>query len=206
MLNNQGPGTTPQIQRLIDEFNRLPGIGVKSAQRLAYYLIRMPVAQSEDLSDAILSVKKHIKYCSNCFNLTDQDPCNICQNSRRNEKLMCVVEQAMDVLAFEKAGFNGLYHVLHGAISPIDGIGPENLKIQNLIDRIKSNLFEEIILSTNPTTTGDATALYISRLIQDDPSINIRITIPARGLSVGGDLEYADQDTLRRALDGRRDL
>ena len=205
MISNYSSGT-PQIQRLIDEFSRLPGVGVKSAQRLTYYLIRMPIEQSEDLADAIISVKKHVKYCSQCFNLTAQDPCNICLDARRNEKIICVVEQAMDVLAFEKTGFDGIYHVLHGSISPMDGIGPENLKIQDLIDRIKLNDIDEIILATNPTTIGDATSMYISRLIQDDPSITIRITSPARGLSVGGDLEYADQDTLRRALEGRHDL
>jgi recombination protein RecR len=205
MLNNYN-SETPQIQRLIDEFNRLPGIGVKSAQRLTYHLIRMPIDQAEDLASAILSVKQHVKYCSKCFNLTDKDPCGICLNTRRNEKVICVVEQALDVLAFEKTGFDGLYHVLHGSISPMDGIGPENLKIRDLIDRIKANNIDELILATNPTTIGDATSMYISRLILDDPSITIKITSLARGLSVGGDLEYADQDTLRRALDGRRDF
>ena len=178
MLGNQGTGGPPQIQRLIDEFNRLPGVGPKSAQRLAYYLIRMPREQSEDLSEAILSVKQHVKYCSKCFNLTDQEPCYICSNPRRVENIL----------------------------SPIDGIGPENLNIQNLIDRIRLNMPDEIILATNPTTTGEATGMYITRLIQDDPNINIKISILARGLSVGGDLEYADQDTLRRALDGRQNL
>jgi len=206
MLGNQGAGGPPQIQRLIDEFNRLPGVGPKSAQRLAYYLIRMPREQSEDLSEAILAVKQHVKYCSKCFNLTDQEPCYICSNPRRVENIICVVEQAMDVLAVEKTGFTGVYHVLNGAISPIDGIGPENLNIQNLIDRIRLNMPDEIILATNPTTTGEATGMYITRLIQDDPNINIKISILARGLSVGGDLEYADQDTLRRALDGRQNL
>ena len=206
MLGNQGTSGPPQIQRLIDEFNRLPGVGPKSAQRLAYYLIRMPREQSEDLSEAILSVKQHVKYCSKCFNLTDQEPCYICSNPRRVENVICVVEQAMDVLAVEKTGFTGVYHVLNGAISPIDGIGPENLNIQNLIDRIRLNMPDEIILATNPTTTGEATGMYITRLIQDDPNINIKISILARGLSVGGDLEYADQDTLRRALDGRQNL
>ena len=206
MLCNQGTSGPPQVQRLIDEFNRLPGVGPKSAQRLAYYLIRMPREQSEDLSEAILSVKQHVKYFSKCFNLTYQEPCYICSNPRRVENVICVVEQAMDVLAVEKTGFTGVYHVLNGAISPIDGIGPENLNIQNLIDRIRLNMPDEIILATNPTTTGEATGMYITRLIQDDPNINIKISILARGLSVGGDLEYADQDTLRRALDGRQNL
>lgn len=197
-------GATPPVQRLIDEFNRLPGIGPKSAQRLTYHLIRMPVEQAESLASAITSMKNQIILCSVCFNITDTDPCDICLNNSRERSKLCVVEQPLDVVALERtSSFDGLYHVLHGSISPINGIGPEDLKIRELLERMRTETFDEIILAMNPNLEGEATSMYINRLIGD---LGARITRPARGLPVGGDLEYADDATLGRALEGRQDF
>ena len=197
-------GATPPVQRLIDEFNRLPGIGPKSAQRLTYHLIRMPVEQAESLASAITSMKNQIILCSVCFNITDTDPCDICLNNSRERSKLCVVEQPLDVVALERtSSFDGLYHVLHGSISPINGIGPEDLKIRELLERMRTESFDEIILAMNPNLEGEATSMYINRLIGD---LGARITRPARGLPVGGDLEYADDATLGRALEGRLDF
>ena len=197
-------GATPPVQRLIDEFNRLPGIGPKSAQRLTYHLIRMPVEQAESLASAITSMKNQIILCSACFNITDTDPCDICLNNSRERSKLCVVEQPLDVVALERtSSFDGLYHVLHGSISPINGIGPEDLKIRELLERMRTESFDEIILAMNPNLEGEATSMYINRLIGD---LGARITRPARGLPVGGDLEYADDATLGRALEGRQDF
>ena len=197
-------GATPPVQRLIDEFNRLPGIGPKSAQRLTYHLIRMPVQQAESLASAISSMKNQIILCSVCFNITDTDPCDICLNNSRERSKLCVVEQPLDVVALERpSSFDGLYHVLHGSISPINGIGPEDLKIRELLERMRTESFDEIILAMNPNLEGEATSMYINRLIGD---LGARITRPARGLPVGGDLEYADDATLGRALEGRQDF
>ena len=197
-------GATPPVQRLIDEFNRLPGIGPKSAQRLTYHLIRMPVEQAESLASAITSMKNQIILCSVCFNITDTDPCDICLNNSRELSKLCVVEQPLDVVALERtSSFDGLYHVLHGSISPINGIGPEDLKIRELLERMRTESFDEIILAMNPNLEGEATSMYINRLIGD---LGARITRPARGLPVGGDLEYADDATLGRALEGRQDF
>ncbi|KAA1295041.1 MAG: recombination protein RecR [SAR202 cluster bacterium] len=197
-------GATPPVQRLIDEFNRLPGIGPKSAQRLTYHLIRMPVEQAESLASAITSMKNQIILCSVCFNITDTDPCDICLNNSRERSKLCVVEQPLDVVALERtSSFDGLYHVLHGSISPINGIGPEDLKIRELLERMRTESFDEIILAMNPNLEGEATSMYINRLIGD---LGARITRPARGLPVGGDLEYADDATLGRALEGRQDF
>ena len=197
-------GATPPVQRLIDEFNRLPGIGPKSAQRLTYHLIRMPVEQAESLASAITSMKNQIILCSVCFNITDTDPCDICLNNSRERSKLCVVEQPLDVVALERtSSFDGLYHVLHGSISPINGIRPEDLKIRELLERMRTESFDEIILAMNPNLEGEATSMYINRLIGD---LGARITRPARGLPVGGDLEYADDATLGRALEGRQDF
>ncbi|MAO74781.1 MAG: recombination protein RecR [Chloroflexi bacterium] len=197
-------GATPQVQRLIDEFGRLPGIGPKSAQRLAYYLIKMPEEISLNLAESILSVKKSIVLCSTCFHITDTDPCNLCTNTYRDQKTICVVEQPLDLIALEKSGsYNGQYHVLHGAISPINGIGPDDLKIKELFLRLKNEMVDEVILATNLHVEGEATAMYINNLLA---STGIKITIPARGLSVGGDLQYADEATLGRAIEGRQGI
>ncbi|MCH2310329.1 MAG: recombination mediator RecR [SAR202 cluster bacterium] len=197
-------GATPQVQRLIDEFGRLPGIGPKSAQRLAYYLIKMPEEISLNLAESILSVKNSIVLCSICFHITDTDPCNLCSNSYRDQTTICVVQQPLDLIALEKSGsYKGKYHVLHGAISPINGIGPDNLKIKELFLRLKNEDIDEVILATNLDVEGEATAMYINNLLA---STGIKITIPARGLSVGGDLQYADEATLGRAIQGRQGI
>ena len=197
-------GATPQVQRLIDEFGRLPGIGPKSAQRLAYYLIKMPEEISLNLAESILSVKNSIVLCSICFHITDTDPCNLCSNSYRDQTTICVVQQPLDLIALEKSGsYKGKYHVLHGAISPINGIGPDNLKIKELFLRLKNEDIDEVILATNLDVEGEATAMYINNLLA---STGIKITIPARGLSVGGDLQYADEATLGRAIEGRQGI
>lgn len=198
-MNNGGQGPAGPVAKLIDQFHKLPGIGPKTAQRLTYYLVRMPEEEAKELAEAIISVKDKISLCSKCFNITESDPCNICSDTRRDISSICVVEEAMDIVSLERTGsYNGLYHVLHGAISPMNGIGPDELKIQALLGRIDN--VSEIILATNPNIEGEATAMYIHRLLNP---FGISITRPARGLPVGGDLEYADDLTLGRALEGR---
>ena len=192
------------VLRLIKELNRLPGIGPKTAQRLAYFIIRLPEAEASDLAEAVLGVKNSIIFCSECQNLTEVDPCIICSDSRRDQTTICVVEDPLDVLALERGHFyNGMYHVLHGVISPLNGIGPENLKIREFLRRLGNGKINEIVIGVNPTLEGDATAMYIQKLIS---SLGIKITNLARGLPVGGHLEYADQVTLTRAYQGRREL
>ncbi len=194
--------TVAPIARLIEEFSKLPGIGPKSAQRLAFYLIRMPEQHAHDLAAAIIGVKDAVAMCSRCFNLTEDDPCDICSDPRRDPQRICVVEEALDVLALERThSYRGLYHVLHGAISPMNGIGPDDLRIQPLLKRLSNEPVQEIILATNPNVEGDATAMYIHGLISP---LGVPITRPARGLPVGGDLEYADESTLGRAIEGRQ--
>lgn len=191
------------VSRLIEELSRLPGIGPKSASRLTFYLLRSPKDQSEALARAILDVKQKIIFCSHCYNITESDPCLICSGQRDQSKV-CVVEEPLDVLAIERTQqYNGLYHVLHGAISPVEGIGPEDLKIRELLLRIQAEPIDEIILATNPNLEGEATAMYIAKLVV--PS-GVRVTRLARGLPMGGDLEYADEITLARAFEGRRDM
>jgi len=203
-VNSNSYGDSPLVQRLIDEFSRLPGIGPKTAQRLTYYLIKMPNEQSESLSEAIVSMKRNIVLCRQCFHITDQELCDVCTDPTRDQDTLCVVEQPLDVVAFEKTGtYAGRYHVLHGAISPINGIGPDNLNIRPLIDRISKEDYKEIILATNPNLEGEATSLYIQRLIGD---LGVKVTRPARGLPMGGDLEYADEATLGSALEGRQSI
>lgn len=201
---NQNIAAPPLVVRLIQELNRLPGIGPKSAQRLAYYIIRLPAEEAQALANAILGVKDRIIFCSVCQNLTEVDPCAICSDSRRDGSLLCVVGEPLDVLAMERAGFyRGLYHVLHGVISPMNGIGPEDLKLKELLPRLQDGLVSEVIIGVNPTLEGDATAMYLHRLISP---LKVRTTTLARGLPVGGYLEYADEVTLSRAYQGRREL
>ncbi len=201
-MNAPAEHSSDPIARLIDEFHKLPGIGPKTAQRLAYYLIRMPGEYARGLADAIVAVKDQVAMCSRCFNLTESDPCGICSDPQRDETTVCVVEEALDVLALERThSYRGLYHVLHGAVSPMNGIGPDDLKIQPLLTRMSDEPIREIILATNPNLEGDATAMYIHRLLSP---LGVEMTKPARGLPVGGDLEYADESTLGRAIEGRQ--
>lgn len=198
------------LQKLIDEFAKLPGIGPKTASRLSFYLLTQPEGELSSFSEALSGLKKNLKICSNCFNIAESDPCNICSDSKRDHSQICAVEHPLDVVAIEKTGeYQGLYHILGGAISPVDGIGPEDLKIKELIKRIKDNGIQELILATNPSLEGEATAMYITKEIRDEKlesrSKKIQITRIARGLPVGGDLEYADEITLSRALEGRKE-
>ncbi len=202
---NEQPAAAPgPVARLIEEFHKLPGVGPKLAQRLTYYLLRMPAAEARGLADAILEVKERITFCSVCQNVTDTNPCRICDSDRRERNMICVVEEPLDILAMERSGsYRGLYHVLHGAISPMDGIGPEELKIEQLLARLRTNEATEVILATNPNLEGEATAMYLTRLLRP---LGLKITRLARGLPVGGDLEYADDVTLTRALEGRQEV
>lgn len=192
------------VQRLIDEFARLPGIGPKSASRLTFYLLRGTDNLALDLATALQELKAHTCFCSICFNITEADPCVICGDEARDPTLLCVVEEPLDVVAIERSrAFNGRYHVLHGAISPVEGIGPEDLKIAELVGRVQQGAFKEIILATNPTLEGESTALYLQRRLT---GVTIKMTRLARGLPVGGDLEYTDEITLGRAVEGRQEL
>ena len=193
------------VQRLIDEFARLPGIGPKSAARLTFYLLRAANEQGLELATALQELKSNTQLCSVCFNITEQDPCAICSAEERNRAVLCVVEEPLDVVALERSrAFKGLYHVLHGAISPVEGIGPEDLKIDELVNRLEQGDVEEVILATNATLEGDATTLYLQRRLGE--MAGITLSRLARGLSVGGDLEYTDEITLTRALEGRQAL
>ena len=192
------------VQRLIDEFARLPGIGPKSASRLTFYLLRAADDQSADLASALQDLKTQTQLCSICFNITEEDPCLICTDDGRSIDLLCVVEEPLDVFAIERSrAFNGRYHILHGAISPVEGIGPDDLKIAELVTRVEKGGLKEIIIATNATLEGDSTALYLQRRLAN---FGIRLTRLARGLSVGGDLEYTDEITLGRAMEGRQEL
>lgn len=195
--------TIPKVVRnLIEAFERLPGIGPKTAQRLTYHLLHAPIEEAQALAKASLDIKEKIVICETCFNISETSSCEICSDIGRDREILAVVENPLDVLALEKTGFNGLYHVLHGAISPLDNIGPEELHIREILPRLKDGMIKEIILATNPTMEGEATAMYIDRLISP---LGIKITRIARGLPVGGDLEYADETTLTRALEGRKE-
>lgn len=192
------------LSKLISELSKLPGIGGKTAQRLAFYILSMDDKDAIAIADAIIDAKKNMKYCSECGNLTDIDPCGICSDTTRDKGIICVVESPKDVSAMERIKeFKGLYHVLHGAISPMDGIGPEDINLKQLIIRLQQNNVTEIIMATNPNIEGEATAMYTARLIK--PS-GIKVTRIAHGIPVGGDLEYADEITLSKALEGRREL
>jgi recombination protein RecR len=192
------------IARLIDELNRLPGIGPKTAQRLAFHILRRPADEAERLAAAITDARGRVRDCSVCANLTDVDPCPICQSPTRDRTVICVVEEPKDVAAMEKTReYRGLYHVLQGAISPIDGVGPEHLRVRELMARLADGTVREVIVATDPDVEGEATALYLARLIR--PS-GIRVTRIARGVPEGGDLDYVDEVTLTRALEGRREI
>jgi recombination protein RecR len=194
------------IQSVINSLERLPGIGPKSASRLAFYLLRAPDEVSQDLSAALANLKAKTAFCQECFNITDagREFCEVCESSRRDGSLICVVEEALDVLALERTGgFQGKYHVLQGVLSPIEGIGPDDLKIKQLIARVRNGGVKEVILATNPSMEGDATALYLRQQLEP---LGVKVTRLARGLPVGGDLEYADQNTLLRALSGRQEM
>lgn len=194
------------IQSVINSLERLPGIGPKSASRLAFYLLRAPDEISQDLADALANLKAKTAFCQECFNITEagRERCEICESLRRDGSLICVVEEALDVLALERTGgFQGKYHVLQGVLSPIEGIGPDDLKIKQLIARVSNGGIKEVILATNPSMEGDATALYLRQHLEP---LAVKVTRLARGLPVGGDLEYADQNTLLRALSGRQEM
>ena len=198
------PSAAAPVARLIQEFHKLPGIGPKSAQRLTYYLLRVPQEEALALAQAILEVKEKIAFCSVCQNLTDTDPCLICDNPQRDRSQICVVEEALDTLALERSGsYHGLYHVLHGVISPMDGVGPEDLKVEELLERLKGGDVSEVILATNPNLEGEATSMHLNRLLRP---LGLRVTRLARGLPTGADLEYADDLTLSRALEGRQEV
>ena len=198
------PATAEPINRLIQELNRLPGIGPKSAQRLAYHLLRAPEEQIRLLAEAMLAIKQEIKLCSTCFNVTDTDPCRICRSEGRDQSQICVVEQPQDILALEHTRiYQGLYHVLHGAISPTEGIGTHDIRIKELIERLKESHVDEVILATNTNLEGEQTALYLNQLISP---LSIKVTRLARGLPFGTELEYADDVTLTRALEGRQEF
>ena len=189
------------ISRLIHEFSKLPGIGRKTAERLVFFILKEDAPVAKNLAEALFEAKKNIKFCRICFNFTENDLCEICANPRRNSKVICIVEEPKDIWAVEKSGtYNGVYHVLMGVISPLDGVGPDDLRIKELIKRIEDNEVEEIILATDPNTEGEVTAIYISRLIKP---LGVSVTKIASGLPVGGDLEYADAVTLSKALKGR---
>ncbi|WP_028560265.1 recombination mediator RecR [Paenibacillus pinihumi] len=192
------------IAKLIDSFSRLPGIGPKTAARLAFHVLRMKEDDVIDFAKALVSVKRNLHYCSVCCNITDIDPCRICQDKTRDHSVICVVQESKDLIAMERTKeFMGQYHVLQGAISPMEGIGPEEIRISELLTRLSDERIQELILATNPNIEGEATAMYLSRLIKP---FGIRVTRIAHGLPVGGDLEYADEVTLSKALEGRREL
>lgn len=196
--------TPAPVTRLIEAFAQLPGIGPKTASRLTFYLLRRPAEQSQALADALSDMAENTRFCSTCFNITEQSPCSVCSDDSRDRSILCVVEEPLDVVAIDRTGdYRGLYHVLHGAISPVDGIGPDELRISELLARLDHEVVQEVLLATNPNLEGEATAMYLARLIQ---APGIRVTRLARGLPVGGDLEYADSDTLGRALKGRQEM
>lgn len=196
-------GLAKPVARLVEELSRLPGIGPKTASRLTFYLLRAPKEQVKALSQAIGELREKIVTCEICYNITEASPCDICRDEARDRSLLCVVEEPLDVLAIERTDYKGLYHVLGGVISPMEGIGPEDLKIAQLLRRLESEPVKEVILATNPSLEGESTAIYIRRLLSSSP---IKVTRIAHGLPVGGDLEYADQVTLTRALEGRREM
>lgn len=192
------------IANLIDQFSKLPGIGKKTAQRLAFYILEMEDLEAEKLSIAIKDAKDKIHFCTICCNLTDTDPCHICLNDIRDKSIICVVENAKDIIAMERSReYKGQYHVLHGVISPMDNIGPKDIKIRELLNRLSDDVVKEVIIATNPTVEGEATALYLSKLIKP---LGVKVTRIAHGIPVGGDLEYFDEVTLAKAMDNRREM
>lgn len=204
MTTDPIPSASPSLTKLIGELNKLPGVGPKSAQRLAYHLIRLPEVDAYALADAITAVKHSVVFCQECQNLTDSSPCSICADRQRNPEIICVVEDPLDVLALERTRcFRGLYHVLHGALSPLNGVGPDQLKIKELLSRVADGQVQELVIATNPTLEGEATAMYIRRNLDRG---ELKVTHLARGLPVGGSLEYSDELTLSRAFQGRQEL
>ncbi len=198
------PDFSPSVTRLVDELKRLPGVGQKTAQRMAFYLLRADREQALALADSIRDAKDKVRECSVCNNITDADPCLYCTSASRNPRIICVVEESANVLAIEKTRqFNGLYHILGGALSPLQGGGPEQLKIRSLIERLKSGAIEEIIMATNPTAEGEATSVYVSKLLKP---LGVRVTRIAMGIPVGSDMEYADEVTMMKAMEGRHEL
>ncbi|MAT02012.1 MAG: recombination protein RecR [Acidimicrobiaceae bacterium] len=195
---------TPAVQLLIDELGKLPGVGPKSAQRIAFHLVKLPEQDALRLASAITEAKEKVRFCSSCFNMADDQLCEICNDHRRDASLICVVEEPRDIVAVERTHeFKGYYHVLQGAINPIDGIGPDQLRIRELLKRLQEGSIEEVILCTNPNIEGEATAMYLAKLIEP---LGVSVSRIASGLPVGGDLEYADELTLGRAIEGRRDI
>ena len=195
---------SPSIEKLIENFEKLPSIGHKTAQRLAFYMLDLSNEEAEEFTSSILNAKKNLRFCSKCFNISDTDPCNICGNPKRDNSIICVVEDVRDVIAMERTHeYNGVYHVLHGSISPMNGIGPDDIKIKELLSRTMGGDINEVILATNPRVEGEATAMYISKLLKP---LGIKTTRIARGIPVGGDLEYTDEITLTKALEGRREV
>jgi len=195
---------SPSIEKLIEAFERLPSIGSKTAARLAFYMLNQSEEQVNEFVSAIVNAKKNLKYCSKCYNISDTDPCIICSNAKRDESIICVIEDVKDVIAMERTHeFKGLYHVLHGTISPMNGVGLDDIKIKELLARLMEGQVKEIILATNPRVEGEATAMYISKLVKP---LGIKVTRIAHGIPVGGDLEYTDEVTLSKAIEGRREL
>ncbi len=195
---------TSSFSKLIDVFRKMPGVGSKSAVRMAYYILSLSDEETKEITDAILNAKSKIHYCSICQNITETDPCEICSNPRRDNSILCIMDKPKDVVALEKTReYFGMYHVLHGSISPMDGIGPDDLKIKELIQRIANGNFKEVIMANNPSIEGEATAMYISKLIKP---FGVKVSRIAYGIPVGGDLEYADQITLAKAIEGRREI
>ncbi len=195
---------SPSIEKLIESFEKLPSIGHKTAQRLAFYMLDITNEEAKEFTNSILNAKKNLHFCSKCFNISDTDPCNICSNPKRDESTICVVEDVRDVIAMERTHeYNGVYHVLHGSISPMNGVGPDDIKIKELLTRVMNGNVNEIILATNPRVEGEATSMYISKLLKP---MGIKTTRIARGIPVGGDLEYTDEITLTKALEGRSEM
>lgn len=195
---------SPSIEKLIESFERLPSIGHKTAVRLAFHMLDLSKEETDEFINSIINAKEKLKYCSNCYNISDTDPCPICSSPKRDNSVICVVEDVRDVMAMERTHeFKGVYHVLHGTISPMNGIGPEDIKIRELLNRIANNDIKEIIIATNPRVEGEATAIYLSKIIKP---LGIKVTRIAHGIPVGGDLEYTDEVTLSKALEGRREL
>ena len=195
---------SPSIEKLIESFEKLPSIGHKTAQRLAFYMLDISNEEAEEFTNSIINAKKNLHFCSKCFNISDTDPCNICSNPKRNEEIICVVEDVRDVIAMERTHeYDGVYHVLHGTISPMNGVGPDDIKIKELLSRVMAGNISEVILATNPRVVGEATAMYISKLLKP---MGIKTTRIARGVPIGGDLEYTDEVTLTKALEGRSEI
>ena len=195
---------SPSIEKLVEAFEKLPSIGHKTAVRLAFHILDLSKEETDEFISSITNAKQSLKFCSKCYNISDTDPCPICANQKRDQSIICVVEDVKDIIAMEKTHeFKGVYHVLHGSISPMNGIGPDDIKLKELISRLQPEIVKEIILATNPRVEGEATAMYISKLVKP---LGIKVTRIAHGIPVGGDLEYTDEITLTKALEGRREL